>query len=228
MKFIVTLVLLMLSTPQVWAQVNTEEAHVVEGADLGGEAVFDDKALINGYTDKFAEENKETLLAMVADDSLGPYKCAAAVRVFKQKYGEEVLSDEKVPIIKILTRRLNRTDSPFVQIEIFHTLIVLDRYQYFSTMIPSLIQKLDHYNEVVRALAYDNIQETLKDSDRTREARIVFTTLRKIFFLSRNRLNNIETPDDQLRQKIDLLRWAIKVLGTQELKRLPPEVIRLL
>ena len=200
----------------------------VEGTDLGSEAVFDDRALINGYTDKFADETRDVLLAMIADDSIGPYKCAAAVRVFKQKYGGEVLSAEKAGTIKVLLRRLNRGDSPFVQVEIFHTLIVLDRYQYFKSMIMALIQKLDHYNAVVRDLAYDNIQDIIKDDDHTREARIVFNTLRKMFFLSRHRLNNVDTIDEKLRQKISLLRWAIKVLGTQELKRLPSELIRLL
>ncbi len=200
----------------------------IEGSELGAEAVFDDRALINGYTDKFAEETRDVLLAMIADDSIGPYKVAAAVRVFKQKYGNEILSEEKPAIIKLLLRRLNRLDSPFAQVEIFHTLIVLDRYQYFESMMPSLIRKLDHYNAVVRDLSYDNILEIIKDNSRTREARIVFNTLRKMFFLTHNRLNNIENPDTRLRQKLSILRWAIKVLGTQELKRLPSEVIRLL
>ncbi len=200
----------------------------VEGADLGSQAIFDDRALINGYTDKFADEPKNVLLAMIADDSIGTYKCTAAIRVFKQKYGGEILSTEKAGIIKILLRRLNRTDSPFVQVEIFHTLIVLDRYQYFESMMPALIQKLDHYNAVVRDLAYDDIQDIIKDDDRTREARIVFNTLRKIFFLTRNRLNNVVQPDEKLRQQLSILRWAIKILGTQELVRLPSEVIRLL
>lgn len=224
MRFILTILLILTFHPLRALAQNTS----VEGADLGSDAVFDDRALINGYTDKFADENKETLLAMISDDSIGPYKCAAAVRVFKQKYGDEILSTEKSAIIKTLLRRLNRTDSPFVQVEIFHTLIVLDRYQYFESMMPSLIQKLDHYNPIVRALAYDDIQEIIKDDDRTREARIVFNTLRKTFFLQRNRLNDVQTPDDKLRQKLSILRWAIKVLGTQELKRLPSEVIRLL
>jgi hypothetical protein len=223
MRFILLIFFLTISFTSAWGQ-----SAAVEGSDLGTDAVFDDRALINGYTNKFADENKDTLLAMIADDSIGPYKCAAAVRVFKQKYGEEILSTEKSTILKILLRRLNRTDSPFVQVEIFHTLIVLDRYQYFEAMMPSLIQKLDHYNPVVRALAYDDIQEIIKDDDRTREARIIFTTLRKVFFLSRNRLNDVQTPDDKLKQKLAILRWAIKVLGTQELKRLPAEVIRLL
>lgn len=224
MRFILIILFILTLNPIIVLAQNTS----MEGADLGSDAVFDDRALINGYTDKFADENKETLLAMISDDSIGPYKCAAAVRVFKQKYGDEVLSTEKSAIIKTLLRRLNRTDSPFVQVEIFHTLIVLDRYQYFESMMPSLIQKLDHYNPIVRALAYDDIQEVIKDDDRTREARIVFNTLRKTFFLQRNRLNDVQTPDDKLRQKLSILRWAIKVLGTQELKRLPSEVIRLL
>jgi hypothetical protein len=223
MKFIFLILLLSFSYSQAWAQNTT-----IEGAELGSEAIFDDRALINGYTDKFADETKDVLLAMIGDDSIGPYKCAAAIRVFKQKYGDEILSTEKAATIKVLLRRLARTDSPFVQIEIFHTLIVLDRYQYFESMIPALIQKLDHYNAVVRDLSYDDIQDIIKDDDRTREARLIFNTLRKVFFLTRNRLNNVDTPDMKLKQKLSILRWAIKVLGTQELKRLPSEVIRLL
>jgi len=80
----------------------------------------------------------------------------------------------------------------------------------------------------VSTMAYDDLLEITKDSLYPREARIVFNTLRKMFFLSRNRLQNITTPDLNLQQKIDLLRWSIRILGTQELKRLPPEVINLL
>ena len=94
---------------------------------------------------------------MIADDSLGAYKCTAAVRVFKEKYANEVLSNEKANIIRILIRRLNRSDSPFVQVEIMHTLIVLDRYQYFESMVPALIQKMDHYNPVVSDMAYEDL-----------------------------------------------------------------------
>jgi len=137
-------------------------------------------------------------------------------------------SNEKANILKILIRRLNRSDSPFVQVEIMHALIVLDRYQYFEAMVPALIQKMDHYNMVVSTLAYDDLTEITKNSLYPREARIVFNTLRKIFFLSRNRLQNISTPDLRLSQKLDLLRWSIRILGTQELKRLPNEVINLL
>jgi len=200
----------------------------INQADIKSGAIFDDRALLEGYAQKYADQSKEILLAMVADDSLGAYKCTAAVRVFKEKFANDILSDEKANVLKVLIRRLNRSDSPFVQVEIMHTLVVLDRYDYFVSMVPSLILKLDHYNPVVSTMAYDDLLEITKDSLYPREARIVFNTLRKMFFLSRNRLQNITTPDLNLQQKIDLLRWSIRILGTQELKRLPPEVINLL
>ena len=208
--------------------VSNAQTNAVEGADLGKNAVFDDLTLINGYTDKYAGESKETLLAMIDDDSLGTYKCAAAVRVFKQKYGSDIFKNEKPAILRNMIRRLNRTDSPFVQVEIMHALIVLDRYQYFESMVPALIQKLDHYNRVVSALTYDNLDDITKTSTRPREARVVFNTLRKIFFLTKKRLANVTTPDARLKRKLMMLRWSIKVLGTQLLKSLPPEVINLL
>jgi hypothetical protein len=208
----------------LWAQDQDD----INQTDIDSGAIFDDKALIEGYTQKYSDETKDILLAMIADDSLGSYKCTAAVRVFKIKYANGVLSKEKAGIIKILIRRLNRSDSPFVQVEIMDTLVVLDRYQYFESMVPALIQKMDHYNRVVSFMAYEDLLEITKDSLYTREARIVFETLRKILFLSRNRLQNITTPNENLRQKLDLLRWSIRILGTQELKRLPSEVINLL
>jgi len=208
----------------LWAQDQDD----LNQEDISSGAIFDDKALLEGYTQKYENESRDVLLAMIADDSLGSYKCTAAVRVFKEKYANEVLSNEKAGIIRTLIRRLNRSDSPFVQVEIMHTLIVLDRYQYFQSMVPALIQKMDHYNKVVSALAYQDLLEITQDSLYTREARIVFETLRKILFLSRNRLQNVTTPDVNLKQKLDLLRWSIRILGTQELKRLPPEVINLL
>lgn len=228
MKIVKYLVIFCFCFRASWSLAAPSTNTQVEGQDLSYEAVFDDRALINGYTDKFADETKDVLLAVIADDSVGPYKCAAAVRVFKEKYGSEILSAEKSAVLRILLRRLNRTDSPFVQVEIFHALIVLDRYQYFESMIIALIQKLDHYNAVVREMAYDNIQDIIKDDDRPRDARIVFNTLRKVFFLSRHRLNDVNTPDEKLKQKLSVLRWAVKILGTQELRRLPSEVIRLL
>jgi len=208
----------------LWAQ----DADDLNQTDISSGAIFDDKALLEGYTNKYANEPKDILLAMISDDSLGAYKCTAAVRVFKEKFANQVLSNDKSSILKILIRRLNHTDSPFLQVEIMHTLIVLDRYQYFENMVPTLIQKMDHYNPVVSTMAYDDLLEITKDSLYPREARIVFETLRKVFFLSRNRLQNISSPDLNLRQKLDLLRWSIRILGTQELKRLPSEVINLL
>jgi hypothetical protein len=209
---------------RLWAQDKDD----INEADISSGAIFDDKLLLQGYTQKYEDESRDILLAMIADDSIGSYKCTAAVRVFKEKFANEVLSNEKSNIIKTLIRRLNRSDSPFVQVEIMHTLIVLDRYQYFDSMVPALIQKMDHYNPVVSNMAYEDLLEITKDSLYPREARIVFDTLRKIFFLSRNRLQTITTPDENLRQKLDLLRWSIRILGTQELKRLPSEVINLL
>ncbi len=216
--------LTMVSAHPLWAQQKDD----INEADVASGAIFDDNALLAGYCQKYADESRDVLLAMIADDSLGSYKCAAAIRVFKEKYAGKVLSREKAGIIRILARRLNRSDSPFVQVEIMHTLVVLDRYQYFESMVPALILKMDHYNLVVSQMAYEDLQDIVKDSLYPREARIVFNTLRKILFLSRNRLQNITTPDVRLRQKLELLRWSIKILGTQELKRLPPEVINLL
>ena len=197
-------------------------------ADIASGAIFDDKALLEGYKQKYEDESKDILLAMIADDSLGSYKCTAAVSVFSDKYANAVLSNEKSAIVRTLIRRLNRSDSPFVKVEIMHALIVLDRYQYFESMVPTLIQKMDHYNPVVSAMAYNDLVQITKDSLYSREARIVFDTLRKIFFLYRNRLQNITIPDENLQHKLDLLRWSIRILGTQELKRLPSEVINLL
>ena len=95
-------------------------------------------------------------------------------------------------------------------------------------MVSALILKMDHYNKVVSTVAFENLDVITKGSSRPREARVVFNTLRKILFLSRNRLQGVNAPDKRLSQKISLLRWSIKVLGTQELKRLPSEVIQLL
>jgi len=214
----------LLSVVPAWSQDKDD----INPTDIASGAIFDDRALLEGYTQKYVDEPKDILLAMIGDDSLGSYKCTAAVRVFKEKYANGVLSSEKANVIRVLIRRLNRSDSPFVQVEIMHALIVLDRYQYFESMVPALIQKMDHYNPVVSTMAYDDLLEITKDSLYPREARIVFETLRKVLFLSRNRLQNITTPDGNLQQKIDLLRWAIRILGTQELKRLPSEVINLL
>ncbi|MFH1360807.1 MAG: hypothetical protein ABIJ41_07245 [Candidatus Omnitrophota bacterium] len=190
--------------------------------------IFDDKMLLDGYATKYQEEPKEILLAIIQDDTLTSYKTAAAVRVFKENFSSNVFAKERHLIEKILLRRLNRTESPFVQIEIMHTLLKMDRYKYFKSMIPDLIQELDHYNKTVNDLSYTAIDDIIKSGhNRPREARLVFNTLRKILFLSRKRLQNIKEPNEKLQHKLDILRWAVKILGTQELKRLPPEVINL-
>ena len=197
--------------------------------DLFPDTIFDDKLFLNGYADKYASEPKEVLLAMIKDETLNPFKMAAAVRVFKEKHSREVFSREKRIIEKTLIRRLNRTHSPFVQVEIMHTLCRMDRYKYFKSMIPPLIQKLDHYNSTVNELSYAGLNDIIETgNNRSREARIVFNTLRKILFLSRKRLENVTEPGERLKQKLKILRWSIKVLGSQELKKLPKEVINLL
>jgi len=196
---------------------------------LPAEAIFDDKMLLEGYTEKYLEEEKDILLARIKDDTLPPYQMAAAVRAFKEKYSLEVFNREKNIIIKVLLRRLARTTNVFVQVEILHAVCRMDRHKYFNTMMPALIQKLDHYNATVNAMAYHGINDIIdRGNNRSREARIVFNTLRKILFLSRRRLAKISEPDERLRQKLDIVRWSVKVLGSQELKRLPKEVINLL
>ena len=83
--------------------------------DFPPDAIFDDKMLLEGYTEKYLEEEKDILLARIKDDTLPPYQMAAAVRAFKEKYSLEVFNREKNIIIKILLRRLARTSSVFVQ-----------------------------------------------------------------------------------------------------------------
>ena len=81
----------------------------------------------------------------------------------------------------------------------------------------------------MREITFVNINDIIKKgNNRPREARIVFNTLRKILFLERRRLAAIKNPDLKLEQKLKLVRWAIKVLGSQELQKLPKEVISLL
>ncbi len=191
--------------------------------------MFDDTQLLNGYSEKYRGESKDIILAMLEDDTLNPYQMSAAVRVFKEKYSQIVVSQEKLKVERDLIHLINKTNAPFLEAEIMHTLCLMDRYKYFDSMVPALILKLDHYNRTVNEIAYkaiNNIIDTGKNSKR--EARIVFRTLRNVLFLSRNTLKKITTPDDRLSQKLNLLRWSIKILGSQELKRLPKEVIHLL
>ncbi|MCK5580420.1 MAG: hypothetical protein KAJ18_04025 [Candidatus Omnitrophica bacterium] len=191
--------------------------------------IFDDKRLLDGWANSYAERSKEILLAMIQDDTITPYQMAAAVHVFKEKYSQEVFSREKRIIEKILLRRLNKTNSAFVQVEIMHTLCRMDRYKYYDSMMPALIQKLNHYNSTINESAYAALNDIIDTgNNRAREARILFKNLRRVFFLTRRRLAKVTEPDDRLKQKLKLVRWAVKVLGTQELKRLPKEVIPLL
>lgn len=192
-------------------------------------AIFDDKMLLDGYAKKFSEDSKEILLERIKDDTISPYMSAAAVRAFKEHFASEIFSREKIEAEKILLRLLARTESAFVEIEIRHTLCLMDRYKYFNAFIPDLIQMLDHYNSAVNELAYQSLNDIIsKGHNHPREARIVFSALRKMFFLTRRKLEGIKEPSPKLRQKLDILKWSVKILGNQELKRLPREIIRLL
>ncbi len=193
------------------------------------QSIFDDQQLLDGYAQKYADLSKDIILEMIMDDTLNSYQIAAAVRVFKERYSGEVVSREKSRGERILVRRLKLTDSPFVEVEIMHTLCLMDRYRYFQSMVPALIQKLNHYNAAVNEVAFNSINDIVGlNNKRAREARIVFNTIRKMLFLSRNRLVNVTEPDEKLTRKLKLLRWSVKVLGRQELNRLPAEVINLL
>lgn len=195
-----------------------------------GTMMFDDKKLLDRGAQQYAKYSMEIIIAMIDDDALpNPYQRAASLRVFRENYADEVVSKEKKNIEKILLRQLKRTDSPFVQVEIMHTLCLMDRIKYLKSMIPALIQKLDHYSPTVNEMAFNALEEIIaKGDNRAREARIFFTTLRKVLFLSRKRLAQVVEPDTRLAQKLKLLRWSIKVLGNQELDNLPKEVLSLL
>lgn len=191
-------------------------------------SIFDDKDLLDGYFKQYETEPKDVILAMINDDTLSDYRMAAAIRVFDQKFSGVVFSREKILIEKDLLRRMAVTSSVFVDTEVRHTLCKMDRYKYFESMVPKLLYRLDHYNKVVNELTYSYITDIIQSGqNRAREARIVFETLRKILFLSRKKIKDVTDPDERLKQKIELLRWAIKILGNQELQRLPPEAIHL-
>ena len=193
------------------------------------EAIFDDKILFQGYVEKYADKSRDVIVAMMNDSTIGTFKLAAAIRVFKDRFAEDSVTTDKNFSEKTLLRIMAHEDSPFVQVEVMSALVALDRYKYFKVMIPRLIEKLDHYNDAVVDITYDELTMLInKSTARTREARIIFNTLRKILFLSRKKLEYIQEPDEKLQKKLDLLFWSVKVLGTQELKQLPLEVIRLL
>lgn len=198
--------------------------------DNDGTTIFDDKSLLNKGAEQYQKYSKEIIIEMINDDALpNEYQRAAALHVFKEHFANEVVSKEKKNIEKMLLRRLNKTDSPFVQVEIMHTLCLVDRYKYFKSMVPALIQKLDHYNVTVNEMAFNGLENIVATgNNRPREARIMFDTLQKVLFLSRKRLEKVTEPDNRLSQKLKLLRWSIKVLGNQELNELPTEVINLL
>ena len=198
-------------------------------APLPDQSIFDDKQQLLGFAERYHQEPKEVILAMIKDETLDPYRTAAAVRVFREDYIDQIFSREKVLLEKTLLRRMSHSDSPFVDVEIMHTLCLINRYRYFGSMVPALMQKLDHYNSTVNELAYEGLKNlTSKEHSRAREARIVFNILRKNLFLSRRRLADVVEPSPPLKQKLELLRWSIKILGTEQLNRLPREVIHLL
>ena len=212
----------------VQKEVFFNEGEIPEELEITEYTIFDDKSLLDGYAKKYANEPKEILLQMINDDTLSPYKMAAAIHVFKDRFSQVVFSNEKHVFEKTLWRRFARTDSIFVEIEILHTLCLMDRYKYFKSMMPNLLRRLDHYNKTANELCFAYINHIIKmGQNRSREARIIFNTFRKMLFLSRRKLKNVTDPDLRLQQKIDLLRWSIKVLGNDELKRLPPEVLHL-
>lgn len=191
--------------------------------------IFDDAKLLQGYEEKYQNEPKDVIIAMIKDETLNPYQTSAAIKIFKEKYSQNTVSREKILVERDLIRWINRTNSPFVETQIMHTLCLMDRYKYFDAMVPALILKLDHYNDTVNRMAYESLNHiTTTSRNNAREARIIFNTLRKVLFLSRNMLKKVKTPDERLSQKLNLLRWSIKVLGSQEIKRLPKEVIHLL
>lgn len=206
-------------------QINPED----EGPDFYQYTIFDDKQLLEGYANKYKNYSLEVVLSMIKDDNLNPYKTAAAVRVFRENLSDKLISPEKRVAEKILLRRLNKTTSPFVEVEIMFTLCTLDRYRYFKPVMPDLLQKLNHYNNSVNEIAFENLQPFLENGKkRSREARIVFNTLRRMMFISRKKLEKMTTADEKVSRQLKLLRWSIKVLGTEELKRLPAEVYNLL
>ena len=216
-------------TSEVTSTGQTSSSPIITGIPEADYSIFDDKALINGYARKIANAPKDILLSMINDDALPGYRKAAAVRVFRERFAGQVVTRERTIVERILLRQLERGTATFVQVEIMQTLVVLDRYRYFDAMVPALIQKIDHYDLTVSALAYDGIvQINQTGNQRPREARVIFNTLRKIFFLIRKRLPAMDETDIRLKEKLELLRWSVKVLGTDELKKLPREVINLM
>lgn len=193
------------------------------------QGVYDDAKILAGYAGQYSTEAKYSIVGRINDDTLNFYQTAAAIRVFKEKFGTIVVGREKLRIEEDLIRRINRTSSAFIEVEIMHTLCVLDRYKYFDAMVPALILKLDHYNVTVNEMAEKALDDVIaKGKNSSRDARIMFNTLRNVLFLSRNTLKKTTVPDSRLERKLKFLRWSIKILGAHELKRLPKELLHLL
>jgi hypothetical protein len=192
-------------------------------------SAFDDTNILDEYTREYEEEAKETIIGRINDDTINVYQSAAAIRVFKEKFSQSIVGREKILIEQELFRRLNQTTSPFVEVEIMHTLCVMDRYRYFDGMVPALILKLDHYNGTVNQMAESALDDIIaKGKGSARDARIIFNTLRKVFFLSRNTYKGVTQPNPRLSKKLKLVRWSVKILGAQEVKKLPKDIMHLL
>ncbi len=202
---------------------------IVSAQEKVNSGVYDDAKILAGYIEEYLDESKETILGRINDDATNFYQISAAIHVFKDKFSKTIVGHDKILLEQALLRRISRSNSPFVEVEVLHTLCLLNRYKYFEAMVPALILKLDHYNPTVNEMAENAINNIIANgNNNTREARIIFSTLRKMFFLSRNTLKHTTEPDSRLERKLKILRWSIKVLGAQELKRLPKEILHLL
>jgi hypothetical protein len=191
--------------------------------------IFNDKLLIEGYSGKLSSTSKDVILAMINDDTLVPYRKAAAVRVLRLRFAPQIVTRERSIVERVLLRQMEISTSVYVQVELMHCLVILDRYRYFEAMVPALIRKIDHYDNTASEMAYASIMDiNALGNQRAREARIEFNTLRKIFFLMRKKLDAASPLDVRLKNKLNLLKWSIKVLGTEEIKNLPKEVINLM
>jgi len=196
---------------------------------LPPEGYFNDQLLINGYAQKYETRPLSVLFAMLRDDTLSSIKTAAATLVLRETYSDQLFKEDKALAEKILWRRLNRTESSFVQVEAMHTLCRLNRYQYFKPLVPALILKMEHYDPTVKEMAARAIFDIInRGKDTAWEARIVFQTQRKVFFLNRKKLREAAEQDPIFKDKIKILKWTIKILGSEELKALPKELIPLL
>lgn len=226
-SMMITLGVMTFSYAQTAPEAKASDLRAVLAEDI--DRIFDDKLLIEGYAVKLAIAPKDILLAMINDDSLNAFKKAAAIQVFRTRFSTQVVQRERMIVERMMLRQLEKAESVFVQIELMRVLVLMDRYRYFDAMVPALIQKLDHYDVAVNEWSYQALDNIINaGASRTREARIIFNTLRKTFFLQRKKLQDADLNDQRLKNKLQILRWSIKVLGTDELKNLPKEVISLM